>query len=460
MNRRPGRRGRHIGVRGELTFFYGMAALALVVVSIVAVFASRYVARTQALQDAEQMTQRLAEIVVAPTFAKVLAGDAEAKRDLNLAIVNRMADGYLTEVTVWDGNGNVLYADNPAEIGEQLDPPPEVVDAINEGVSSSDSETQPEATEQQFQGGPGFVEVYVPMDVDGLPRLAFEAYYDYARVDQAANSLLLQLVPLVLAPLLVLQLIQSPIPASLARRVRRHEEERSVLLERMLTVSDRERVRVAADLHDGPIQDLAGVTYVLDAVSPSVLEAHRPLMHDAQNTVTHAINSLRRLMVDLYPPDLSAEQLPGTVSGLADPLRERGVEVSVNVEPMVGLGNEAVTTLYRVARESLANVAAHAQASRVDIRLGEVDADAHDDDRMVRLAIIDNGVGVDFSRLDRRSEGHLGLLLLIDRVENLGGTLTVEAGPEGGTAVTATLPFATTSTIAGTSAIMEEIVDG
>ena len=225
----------------------------------------------------------------------------------------------------------------------------------------------------------------------------------------------------------------------------------------MLTVSDRERVRVAADLHDGPIQDLAGVTYVLDAVSPSVLETHRPLMLDAQNTVTHAINSLRRLMVDLYPPDLSAEQLPGTISGLAEPLRERGVEVSVSVEPMVGLGNEAVTTLYRVARESLANVVAHAQASRVDIALGEVNADAHDDDRMVRLAIVDNGVGVDFSRLDRRSEGHLGLLLLIDRVENLGGTLTVAAGPEGGTAVTATLPFAAASTTATT--ITDDLVD-
>ena len=60
-------------------------------------------------------------------------------------------------------------------------------------------------------------------------------------------------------------------------------------------------------------------------------------------------------------------------------------------------------------------------------------------------------------RLDRRSEGHLGLLLLIDRVENLGGTLTVAAGPEGGTAVTATLPFAAASTTATTST--DDLVD-
>jgi len=440
MDRRPGRRGRHIGVRGELTFFYGMAALALIVVSIVAVFASRYVARTQALQDAQQMTQRLARIVVAPDMAGLLAGEAESRRDLDRAIANRMADGYLTEVTVWDRTGRVLYADDPNEIGERYDASPQVVSAIEDGTSSSDFESQPEATEEQFEDGPGFVEVYVPLEAPGLPRLAFEAYYDYARVDQAANSLLVQLVPLVLAPLLVLQLIQSPIPASLARRVRRQEAERSVLLERTLSVSDRERVRVAADLHDGPIQDLAGVTYVLDAVSPSVLDAHRPLLRDAQNTVTHAINSLRRLMVDLYPPDLSAEQLPGTISSLADPVRERGVEVAVIVEPIAGLGKETVTTLYRVAREALANVIAHAQASRVDIRMCEMDADGHGGDQMVRLAIIDNGVGVDSVQLDRRSEGHLGLMLLINRVEDLGGTLTVAAGPDGGTAVVATMP--------------------
>ena len=76
------------------------------------------------------------------------------------------------------------------------------------------------------------------------------------------------------------------------------------------------------------------------------------------------------------------------------------------------------------------------------------------DDRMVRLAIIDNGVGIDAGRLDRRSEGHLGLLLLIDRVENLGGTMTVTAGPEGGTAVTATVPV----TVEATGKDLDDVV--
>ena len=139
-----------------------------------------------------------------------------------------------------------------------------------------------------------------------------------------------------------------------------------------------------------------------------------------------------------FPPEVGAPQT--RIAALARGLRERGIEVTVIVQPIPGLGKETVTTLYRVAREALANVVAHAQASHAEIRLCEMDADTHDGDRMVRLAITDNGVGVDSAQLDRRSEGHLGLLLLINRVENLGGSLTVAGGPNGGTAVVATMP--------------------
>jgi two-component system, NarL family, sensor kinase len=299
-----------------------------------------------------------------------------------------------------------------------------------------------EATEQPGDTeGPGYVEVYVPFKQPGAPTLAFEAYYDYARVDQLSDSLFWYLIPLVLVPLVVLQLIQVPIAGSLAGRVRRHEEERADLLERSLMASDRERIRIASDLHDGPIQDLAGIGYALDAVEPSVPDRHRTLMRTVQTTVRHAIDSLRRLMVDVYPPDLDAGELPGAIADLAVPLRDNGVEVALDLDPMPDMDNEAVTTLYRVAREALANVAAHAQAGRVQICLRVDEDDTADLSGTVRLTIVDDGVGLDPDRTDRRDEGHLGLRLLKDRVENLGGTWRVAPGPSGGTRVTATLPL-------------------
>ncbi len=448
-----GRRGRHlkrVGVRRELIFFYGAALLALIAVSIGALAASRSVARTEALKDAERITSRLANILVGPILNDALSGDARAMQELDRTIDSRMADGYLTEVTIWDGDGRVVYADEADEIGQQLEPPAEVTAAIDNGVISSAFEDQPEATDVEFDpDSPGFVEVYVPFGAPDQAKYAFEAYYDYARVDSAADSLLWQLVPLVLIPLLLLQFIQSPIPVSLARRVRRHDEERSALLERTLAVSDKERARVAADLHDGPIQDLAGVTYALDAVSLTVMNEHRPLMRDVQDTVTHAVRSLRKLMIDLYPPDLSTDQLASTIANLAGPLRDRDIDVQIDVQPLPDLGNDTVTTIYRVAREAIVNIVEHSGAGQVRISLRVPDKDDADgsavtsgfDGGAVQLIVADDGVGLDTARINRREEGHLGLRLLIDRVEDLGGVFTLTSPPSGGTTVCAVLPI-------------------
>jgi two-component system NarL family sensor kinase len=429
-----------VGVRRELAIFYGAAAVALIVVSIGAVVASKSVAKSQALADAERMTSRLGTLVVGPILGDAMNGVQGSAQDLVHAIQNRMKDGSLRQVTVWDAIGRIVWADDPAVIGRQQNPPPAVGEAINDGMSTSDFDEKPEAIGPGFvDSEDGFVEVYTPLEVDGQT-LAFEAYYDYARVDETANGLLFQLIPLVLVPLLILMLIQMPIAASLARRIRRQDADRSALLERNLSVSEKERVRVAADLHDGPIQELAGVGYALGAVASSVPENKQSLMGDIQNTVLHAIESLRELMVDLYPPDLSVGQLPNTLENLAAPLQGKGVDIDISVTELPALDNDVMTTIYRVAHEALANVAEHADASRVSIRLGMNGTTGPARSKTVHLEVIDDGVGLDPSRLDRRSEGHLGLRLLKTRVEELGGTLTLTGGAQGGTVVGATLP--------------------
>jgi signal transduction histidine kinase len=156
--------------------------------------------------------------------------------------------------------------------------------------------------------------------------------------------------------------------------------------------------------------------------------------------VLHAIESLRELMVDLYPPDLSVGQLPNTLENLAAPLQGKGVDIDISVTELPALDNDVMTTIYRVAHEALANVAEHADASRVSIRLGMNGTTGPARSKSVHLEVIDDGVGLDPSRLDRRSEGHLGLRLLKTRVEDLGGTLTLTGGAQGGTVVGATLP--------------------
>lgn len=418
---------------------FGVAGVPLILVAVVAGFASWHVARDQALKEAERSTRRLADLVIAPLLGPALRGDLERADELERTIDARMKDEDLTEVTVWTRDGRIAYSDDPSLIGQHANPPEEVARAIDQGERSSGFEREPEADPSTgATTGEQYVEVYAPLRLDGQA-LAFEAYYDYTRVETTARGLARGFIPLVLAPLLALQFIQIPIAISLARRVRAYEANHARLLENTLAASEQERSRVAADLHDGPIQDIAGISYAFGAIAHSVAPDRMALMTEVQRTVQHAIESLRRLMVDLYPPDLDTTRLPETLSNLTVPLQEGGIEVETEFGELPELSNEAVTTLYRVTRESLLNVAEHSQASNLLLSLHAVDGSSRSP-AAVQLIISDDGVGLDPSRLDRRAEGHLGLRLLRDRVESAGGTLTVAQPLGGGTLIQVDLP--------------------
>lgn len=454
--RRAGGR-RDTGVQRQLVVFYSVAVATLLVLGAGAFVATRNVAREQALDDAERQAVRLAGNVIAPLLGPGLAGDDAKLAQLREAVAERIKDKYITEVTIWDIDGTVVFSHDPSSEGMQVEPPDEAVAAIQEGATFAAFEDEPEietAAVDVDVDNEGFVEVYVPLTLTPDRILAFEVYYNYERVNTTANSLLRNILPLVLVPLVLLQIIQVPIAASLARRVKRQEADRARLLEQALMLSEKERVRIAADLHDGPIQDLAGIGYAIGAIGPSLPEEHQRLARTVGETVHHAVDSLRRMMVDIYPPDLTASELSETIEGLATPLRERDLRVDITDGGLPELDAETITALYRVAREALLNVVSHAQATEVKVALDEIplslpyrgrDRDAGGESRSaVRLVVTDNGVGFAEGDLDRRAEGHLGLRLLQDRVHSMHGVLTIEAPADGGTRVTAVLPARST----------------
>ena len=279
------------------------------------------------------MTVRLADLVVGPHLEGALGGDADERAELDRDIANRMADGYLTEITVWNEDGGCCTRTEDDEIGEQVETPPEVTAAITGGEISSAFEDTPKAAARPGTvGGNGICRGLRAVRVPGQRATRLRGVLRLRPGRRDGDTLFWYLIPLVLVPLVVLQCIQVPIAGSLARRVRRHEAEQSRLLELTVSVSERERIRIAADLHDGPIQDLAGAGYALESIEPSVPEQQAPLLRAIQDTVRRAIESLRWLMVDLYPPDLSASQLPGTIARLAEPLREGGIDVRITAD--------------------------------------------------------------------------------------------------------------------------------
>jgi two-component system NarL family sensor kinase len=423
-------------VRRQVTTFVTVGVVVLAVIAFGAVLASRIVARAEALRDAERVTDRLADLVVGPLLVGALAGDPGARDELDLAIYNRLSDGTISEVNVWRRDGTIVYADQARIIGMQTPPPDEVVAAIERDTVSSELQDSDEAG--VLPENERFVEVYVPLALADGNRYAFEAYFSSARVDSQAAALVGTLVALAVVPLVVLQLVQLPIALSLARRVRRQEAERVRLLQRALSSSDKERAKIAADLHDGVVQDLAGAGYALAALRTSVAPERRGVADTVAGAVRSAVDELRHLMVDIYPPDLSGPGLAVAVEGLVRPLRERNVDVLVDVAPLPTLDPETAASIYRVARESLMNVSKHSGASHVQVVLEVMGPEQE----AVRLRVCDDGVGIPAAEADRQHDGHFGIRMLSDRIMDLGGRFSVMPGPTGGTVAEAVLPLA------------------
>jgi len=422
-----------VRTRRNLWVFLSASIVVLIVIGVGTVFVARTLAQAETLRAAEDNSDRMARLVVAPLLADALAGNPQRRDELDRAIRLRLADGNISEIVVWRPDGLVVFADNPAVVGRTFPVPEQVEPAISQGVVSSNVDIGDDT--HSLPPDTRLVEVYVPLDAPGLPRLAFEVYYSATQLDARAATLSVELLLLGVIPLVVLQLIQIPIATRLSRRVSRQEAERVTLLARTLSASERERQRIASDLHDGVVQDLAGVGYAISALAGGRSESERAMAERCATTVQDAVAGLRQLMVDIYPPELTGPGLLAEIEQLARPLRAQGIGVEIEIGSLPDLEAEVVATVYRVVRETLLNVAKHAHAGHVGIRLVPAG-------RGVRLRITDDGVGVGVGVLDRRSDGHFGLTLLADRVSDLGGTFTVQPGARGGTVTETVLPRA------------------
>ncbi|MGY1624213.1 sensor histidine kinase [Geodermatophilus sp. SYSU D00965] len=429
--RAPARGG--AGPRRELAAFCATALLVLLAVSAGTIWVSERIARANALAEAERGAERLGRLLVAPVLADALAGVDGRWEELDRDVQNRMSDGSVTRMVVWRATGEVLYASEPGLQGRVIGPSDDLLAAIG-GETVSDVDEEPETSPQ---GGGVMLEVYAPLDVRG-ERLAFEAYFAYEGIDRQAALLRGEIIPMAIGALVVLQVVQIPIATSLARRVRRQEAERATLMQRNVEASERERRAIAADVHDGPVQDLAGVSYALSALRSSLPEERQPTVDRLVGAVRHAVQSLRRLMVDIYPPDLSGPGLGAAISDVAEPLRTQGVDVLMDAAPLPEMTPDAAAALYRTAKEALANVAKHAKAQHTWITLEETELRGA---RAVRLEIADDGVGFPEDGTDRREEGHLGLSLLRDRIVDLRGTVTLTERQGGGALLIAVVPL-------------------
>jgi two-component system, NarL family, sensor kinase len=414
--------------RRQLSAFVLVALLALVVIATGTVIAIERIARDTALDDATRTTQRLADHIVGPLLA------AEDEAGLRRVLASRVEGEALQTLVVWSVDGEILYSDRADLVGGRSEPSAELL-AAAAGEVAADVDDDPETSYQGVATGP-LLEVYVPITGSDPPRV-LEAYFAYSAIDDQTDRLRGEIIPWAVGGLVLLQFVQVPIAVSLVRRIQRQETERTALVERGLTASDRERRAIAADLHDGPVQDLAGISYALSGLRGSVPPERHGTVDRLVAAVRDAVDGLRKLMVDLYPPDLSSAGLGMALHTLAEPLVAQGIEVTIAADPLPDADPRCLAVLYRTAKEALGNVARHAQARSVWIELGP----GHlGDVAAARLVIADDGVGFPETGLYQRGDGHLGLTLMVDRITDLGGTVHLEQRPGGGAMITALVP--------------------
>lgn len=196
------------------------------------------------------------------------------------------------------------------------------------------------------------------------------------------------------------------------------------------TVKEQERTRIAREIHDDLGGNLTAIKMALAMLSRR-LPPGDPALHDkaayVDSLVDRTIDAVHRISLDLRPSILDF----GLVAALEWQVKEFGTQAGIDCgfsssEREIELDPDRASALFRIVQEALTNIAKHAGASRVTVRL-------HRTGQQLSLKITDNGAGI--AQADRAKPQSFGLRGMAERAAALGGTLTLSHASGGGTVV-------------------------
>ncbi len=419
--------------------FAAIGLTAVVIVGLATSVASRRVGEREAVTDARTTTLVKAQGLVEPLVTDgLLTGEPVAVAAIATVVKRDVLDRSLVRVKIWTESGVIVYSDEARLQGSTYPLGDEEVSAIREGRIAADVSDLAKPENRYERSYPKLLEVYLPIRTPSGERLLFEAYFRYDAVSASGTRVWRSFAPISLGALVVLELLQRPLAGSLAIRLRQRQREREELLRRALDASDVERRRIAGDLHDGVVQDLAGVAFSLSAAARTSDPdpASADLLEGAATSIRAAITGLRSLLLDLYPPELADLGLAAALADLTTSAIAPGVSASLDTAGLnESIPRDVSTVLYRTAREALRNVAVHAQASVVTVRAGS-------DAERAWVVVSDDGVGFDPGTASvRAAPGHMGLRSMADLVHAANGQFSIDSRRGGGTTVRIEVPL-------------------
>ena len=401
-------------------------------VALIGVAVIQRTGRSEAIRDAKELSSFAGEGIVAPVLSDaVLQGQPAAIARLDRVVRDHVLNGSIVRVKIWSPAGRIVYSDSPALIGKTYPLGEDERKILKQGGVAAEVSDLSKPENRLDRHWDKLLEVYLPIRTRSGSPVLFESYSRYTSVAASGQRVWREFAPAIIGGLLLLELVQVPLAVRLSRRLRQGQRDREALLRRAIQASDLERRRIARDLHDGAVQDLAGISYSLAAAAEATSdpEAVGPLTEGA-DAARRSVRELRSLLVEIYPPDL---QRAGLAAALSDTLAQfpaRGVSASLELPEGLDMPPAAEGLLFRVAQEALRNVLSHAQATSVEVAAGR-------DDGIAWLSVRDDGRGFDAGGA---SEQSFGLRLLRDLVEDAGGRFEVISAPGAGSFLRAEVP--------------------
>ncbi|GAA2150939.1 hypothetical protein GCM10009844_32490 [Nocardioides koreensis] len=418
-------------LRSPVTLFLVVGLLTVAAIVVGTGFLADRAASSEATAEARGTTRVIARSVAQPVVTdELLAGRAGTIDRFDRKVLKRLLVGDIVHVVIWSRSGRIVYSDEIALIGRRLH-----LDADQERVLDHGGTGSARSDESGNQVIPADAEtgkVLRTFTRIETPRrhkaLLFEAYSSLDEVESRRQEIYSSFRWITVGPLLLLIVVVTLILRVLTGQLTRAGKEREQLLRSAIDASDAERRRIARDLHDGVVQDLAGTAFSLSALSrdPATDGKTRSSLQGAARSLREGLKSLRSLLVEIHPPELRAESLPAALADLTAPAGASGIQASVSVEGAETATDERAALVWRVAQEAVRNALRHSAASTLAVTV-------RGDGRHLTLEVVDDGVGFDPTRV--RDSEHFGLRGLRSLVAEAGGTLEVRSSPHEGTTV-------------------------
>lgn len=423
---------RPVALRRILVQVIGSIALVIVIVGVAGVVVSQRIAKKEAVHDVAQITDILAESVVQPALTDAMAtnsGVASARLD---ALVRQgILNTQVVRVKLWNPQGLVLYSDEKRLIGQRFS----LDDDARQALTAPRTEagiTDLSRPENALESAPGkLLEVYRPVWTPGGKPLLFEAYFRYDVVTDRSRDLWRGFSGVMLSSLIAVLVLLAPLLWAFYRRARSAQLHREQLMHRAVDASTAERRRIAATLHDGVVQQLAGTAFLLAGESERVAalgdEQLSGRLSEAAGVVRDNVSGMRSLLVDIYPAGLRVGGLAAALSDLGKAHTGSTARIQLAVDPEAAslLDARQQQAIFRVAQECLRNAVQHSGASNIVVRLARAGSG-------VRLEVSDDGRGFAPHESERAAEeGHLGLQLMADVAREVDATLSLSSGPDG-----------------------------